>query len=211
MPGVARLVQGTESARMSNILVIDSDPAQRASLVHALDGLGEIEHAGTGLEALRLLATKKFAIIVLDLHVRPLDGFIILRTLVAKAGPNKETPVYALAADFAERERALHEHAVFALIKPVALSTVRVLVEAGLNRPPPPSDESPLTPSVATIPPPRSASVPPSQSVPPNGPPSTPPPSLAASKTSVSPPDRARATPPPSPSRPGLGPDKPTP
>ena len=122
---------------MPNILVIDSDPLQRATLGQGLASLGEVEIAGTGLDALRLLATKKFSVVILDLHVRPLDGFVILRTLSAKGGPNKETPVYALAADVAERERALREHAVFALIKPLSISTVKILVVAALTRPPP--------------------------------------------------------------------------
>jgi CheY-like chemotaxis protein len=133
---------------MSTILVIDSDPVQRASLGQVLAPLGEVEVAGTGLDALRLLATKKFSVAVLDLHVRPLDGFVILRTLSTKGGPNKETPVYALAADAVERDRALREHAVFALIKPVSLVTVKNLIEADLNRPP--GDEGPPTPPVSS-------------------------------------------------------------
>jgi two-component system response regulator FlrC len=164
---------------MPNILVIDSDPVQRAALGQAIASLGEVEIAGTGLDALRLLATKKFSIVLLDLHVRPLDGFVILRTLSSKAGPNKETPVYALAADAAERDRSLAEHAVFALIKPISLSTVKVLVEAGLQRPPPApaSDEGPPTPSSA----PKPASVPPRASSSPSLPP---PPSSGKSEKS---------------------------
>jgi CheY-like chemotaxis protein len=122
---------------MVDILVIDSDPVQGASLVQALGGLGAVEHATSSLDALRALATRKFSVILLDLRVRPLDGFAILRALATKGGPNKDTQVYALAADVAEQDRALGAHAVFVLIKPIALSTLKNLVESGLNRPPP--------------------------------------------------------------------------
>jgi two-component system response regulator FlrC len=162
---------------MPNILVIDSDLLQRASLGQALASVGEIEIAGTGLDALRLLATKKFSVVILDLHVRPLDGFVILRTLSSKGGPNKETPVYALAVDAAERDRALQEHAVFALIKPISFSTVKILIEAGLNRPSPAPVSDEETPTPGSVPnhaftmgetpkPPPPASVPPRASSP---------------------------------------------
>ncbi len=88
------------------------------------------------MEALRLLATKKFTLILLDLHVRLIDGFVILHTLGAKPGPNKDTPVYVMSADVSEhsRLRALREHAVFVLNKPVSISTVTNLVDAGLKK-----------------------------------------------------------------------------
>ena len=133
----ARFMRSPPASGMPNILVIDSDSVQRAALVRALDGLGTIEQTGSGLDALRLLASKKFTVILIDLQVRPVDGFVLLRMLATKDGPNKESLVYALAADAAERERALHDHAVFVLMKPLALPTVKVLVEAGVNKPPP--------------------------------------------------------------------------
>jgi CheY-like chemotaxis protein len=119
---------------MPPILVIDSDPGTRAILVHAVEGLGEVDQAPTGADALRLLAAKPFAVVLLDLHVRPLDGFVILRTLAARDGPNRQTPVYAIATDQAEQARALRERAVFALIKPVNGATVTNLVDAWLRK-----------------------------------------------------------------------------
>ena len=195
----AWLVPYASAPHMPNILVIDSDPAQRAALVRTFDGMGVIEHAGSGLDALRVLATKRFSVIVLDLQVHPLDGFIILRALATKGGPNRETPVYALAADVAEQDRALREHAVFVLIKPIPLATVKTLVEAGLNRPRP-TGESPHAPRVAMTPSIRPNTVAMTPPVRPNAEPTRPSPSSLPAKTSPLPPsDRARAAPPPGP------------
>jgi two-component system, chemotaxis family, chemotaxis protein CheY len=220
---------------MASILVIDSDPGPRAVLVHAIEALGEIEQATNGADALRLLATKKFSIVLLDLHVRPLDGFVILRTLAARGGPNKQTPIYAIAADVAEQARALREHAVFALIKPVNPSTVATLVEAGLRKgsAPPPDDSPPASVGkTSTFPPPLGgrgavSSAPPAQ---PAAMGETPKPSaarisnVAATKPSPVPPrpestsaapsplaKTAPVAPRPPPSSPGLGSHKPTP
>jgi CheY-like chemotaxis protein len=172
---------------MPNILVIDSDPASRAALVHALTGLGVVEATGSSLDALRTLATTTFSVIVLDLHARPLDGFLILRALATRGGPNRVTPVYALAADVAEQDRALQAHAVFVLIKPISLATVKTLVEAGLNKPPP-TDQSPPSPRVARTPTVRPSTV---ASTPPLRPTTEPP-----RPSSSSPPAKTSSVPP---------------
>lgn len=140
---------------MANTLVIDSDPGNRALMAEALAGICEVEQAANSAEALRMLAARKFTIVVLDLHVRPLDGFIVLRTLLNRTGPNQKTPVYAIAADQAEQARALREHVVYALMKPVAPATLATLVDAGIRKAeaPPPPEESPAPPSATTTPP----------------------------------------------------------
>lgn len=184
---------------MPSILVIDSDPVQRAALAHALGPLGELVQAASGLDALRLLASRKFALVLIDLHVRPLDGFVILRTLAAKPGPNQETPVYALAADAAEQSRALRERAVFALIKPFAMSTVTTLVEVGLRKPAEVSEEGDASPR-----PPSAHAAGPGSAPPPAAAPRSPAPPRPAAAPAPS-----RPVPPPSPSRPGLDPAKP--
>ncbi len=154
--------RGETVRRMAAILVIDSEPGTRAAIVHAIQALGEIEEAANGADALRLLAAKKFALVILDLHVRPLDGFVILRTLAAKGGPNKATPVYVIAADQAEQARAIKEHhAVFALTKPVKIPTVVNLVDAGLRKMAQAAQASEQRPNTSTIPPPALGSSPP--------------------------------------------------
>jgi two-component system chemotaxis response regulator CheY len=136
------------------ILVVDNDPNLQASLARALGSLAVVELAINGAQALRLLARKKYGLVLLDLNVRVIDGFVILRTLAAKAGPNRDTPIYVLTSEVSEhvRLRALREHAHFVLTKPVPIATVVTLVEAALRRPslPPPAEKA----TAPSVPPP---------------------------------------------------------
>ncbi len=64
------------------------------------------------------------------------DGFVLLHTLAAKPGRNRETPIYVITADTSEqaRVRALKRRAVFMLTKPVPIATLTSLVEAALKK-----------------------------------------------------------------------------
>lgn len=133
---------------MSNILIVDDDPTIRAMFARALKALGDIDQAANGGDALRLLSSKKFAVVLLDLHMPVIDGFVILHTLANKPGPNRDTPVYVITADVSEtaRVRALQRHAVFFLTKPVPIGTLMALVESTLKK----SAPRPAAPSAAT-------------------------------------------------------------
>jgi DNA-binding response OmpR family regulator len=121
---------------MAGILIVDDDPTIRAMFARALATRGEIEQASNGADALRLLGAKRYGVILLDLHMPVIDGFVILHTLSNKAGPNRDTPVYVITADISEqaRIRALRRHAVFLLSKPVPIATLTALVDSALER-----------------------------------------------------------------------------
>lgn len=121
---------------MADILIVDDDLTIRTMFARALRPLGEIEQASNGAEALRLLGTKKYGVVLLDLHMPVIDGFVILHTLSTKPGPNRDTPIYIITADMSDqaRIRALRRHAVFFLTKPVPLVTLVSLVESTLKR-----------------------------------------------------------------------------
>src|SRR6185437_7123988 len=108
----------------------------RAMFARALASLGEVEQAGGGAEALRLLSAKKFGIVLLDLHMPIVDGFVVLHTLGTKPGPNRDTPIYVITADVSEhaRIRALTDRAVFLLTKPVPIATLTALVDSVLKK-----------------------------------------------------------------------------
>ena len=76
---------------MTSILIVDDDPTIRAMFGRALQSLGEVEQAANGADALRLLGSKKYSVVLLDLHMPVIDGFVILHTLATKPGPNRET------------------------------------------------------------------------------------------------------------------------
>ncbi len=121
---------------MSSILIIDDDPTIRTMFARALQGKGEIDQAGNGADALRLLGAKKYSVMLLDLHMPVIDGFVILHTLATKPGPNRETPIYVITADISDqaRIRALRRHAVFFLTKPVPIATLVALVDSTLKK-----------------------------------------------------------------------------
>ena len=121
---------------MAGILIIDDDPTIRAMFARALKPLGDIETAANGAEALRLLATKRYGVVLLDLHMPVIDGFVLLHTLSNKPGPNKDTPIFVITADTSEQARlkALRRHAVFLLTKPVPIATLTSLVESSLKK-----------------------------------------------------------------------------
>ena len=121
---------------MAGILIVDDDPTIRAMFSRALGSIGEVEQAGSGADALRLLGAKKYGIVLLDLHMPIIDGFVILQTLAAKPGPNRDTPVYVITADVSEhaRVRAMSHHAVFLLSKPVPIATLTALVDSVLKK-----------------------------------------------------------------------------
>lgn len=121
---------------MSTILIIDDDPTIRTMFARALQGKGEIDQAGNGADALRLLGAKKYSVMLLDLHMPVIDGFVILHTLATKPGPNRETPIYVITADISDqaRIRALRRHAVFFLTKPVPIATLVALVDSTLKK-----------------------------------------------------------------------------
>jgi DNA-binding response OmpR family regulator len=146
---------------MSGILIVDDDPTIRAMFARALGSLGEVEVASNGGEALRMLGAKKYGIVLLDLHMPVIDGYVVLHTLAGKPGPNKETPIYVITADTSEqaRIRALRRHALFFLTKPVPIGMLTSLVDASLKKanaraqarepgsaPPPPATMPPATP-----------------------------------------------------------------
>jgi CheY-like chemotaxis protein len=120
---------------MPSILIVDDDPTIRAMFARALKSLGETEQADSGSEALRLLGSKKYSVVLLDLHMPVIDGFVILQSLATKQGPNGDTPVYLITADTSDeaRIRALRRHAVFFLTKPVPIATLVSLVDSTLR------------------------------------------------------------------------------
>jgi CheY-like chemotaxis protein len=121
---------------MTSILIVDDDPTIRAMFARALQSLGDVEQASNGVDALRVLGSKKYGVVLLDLHMPVIDGFVILHTLGTKPGPNRDTPVYVVTADGSDqaRVRALRQHAVFFLTKPVPIGTLVALVDATLKK-----------------------------------------------------------------------------
>ena len=66
---------------MSRILIVDDDPAAILVLYNALEGMGELCAATSGEEALGLLASHPFDLVLLDVMMPGLDGFVTCRAI----------------------------------------------------------------------------------------------------------------------------------
>jgi signal transduction histidine kinase/DNA-binding response OmpR family regulator len=76
-----------------NILIVDDMPDKRLALRTALEGVGdEVVAAESGREALRLLLTRDFAVILLDVYMPDIDGFETA-TLIRQRPRSEHTPI----------------------------------------------------------------------------------------------------------------------
>jgi two-component system chemotaxis response regulator CheY len=102
-------------------LVVDDSPAVRGVVRGVLAGIGVDAHeAQDGAEAWRVLADRRYAIIVSDLHMPLVDGLKLIG-LVRAGGPHQRTPIVVVTADGTRDDcrRALELGASAVLKKPV--------------------------------------------------------------------------------------------
>jgi two-component system, OmpR family, response regulator MprA len=116
------------------ILVVDDEPALRASLERALrlDG-SAVELCGDGIEALAALTDRPYDAVVLDVAMPALDGLEVCRRL---RGAGDRTPVLMLTARDAvdDRVAGLDAGADDYLVKPFALRELKARLRALLRR-----------------------------------------------------------------------------
>jgi two-component system, sensor histidine kinase and response regulator len=111
-----------------NILLVDDQPANVLALEAMLQGLGQnLITAGSGREALKLLLTHEFAVILLDVKMPDMDGFDTA-TLIRQRDKSRHTPIIFLTAADKSQTLAMRGYAVGAvdyLVKPVVPEFVR--------------------------------------------------------------------------------------
>jgi signal transduction histidine kinase len=114
-----------------NILLVDDQPANLLALEAILEHLGQnLVQAPSGEEALRLLQEEDFAVILLDVQMRGLDGFATARLIRARER-SRHTPIIFVAAsenpDFPVAT-AYDLGAVDYLVKPLVPNILRAKV-----------------------------------------------------------------------------------
>lgn len=119
-------------ARM-RALIVDDSPTARAQARSALEdaearlGLAfEVEEAGSGVEALRVLASDVIDLLIVDLHMPDMTGLEVL-SFWKKRGSGIRAVVVSTDVSSRDREKALESGAWRFLEKPV---TAELLAEA---------------------------------------------------------------------------------
>jgi signal transduction histidine kinase len=114
------------------ILLVDDDQANLAALEAALAPLGQgLVRAPSGRDALRHLLRQQFAVVLLDIRLRDLDGFEVAR-LIRERPVSRHTPIIFLTAfgDVGEvRKLAYGLGAADFIIKPFPSEFLRAKVE----------------------------------------------------------------------------------
>jgi CheY-like chemotaxis protein len=115
----------------SNVLLVDDEPSNLLALEAVLQPLNQtLVRATSGQEALHLLQRGDFAVVLLDVQMRELDGFETARRLRAQER-SRQTPIIFLTAydssDF-PATRAYALGAVDYLVKPIVPEILRAKV-----------------------------------------------------------------------------------
>lgn len=101
---------------MLRLLTVDDSATVRKLIKIHLKGLGfVIDEASNGAEGLKLLAQKKFDLVIVDLMMPVMDGNVMLRM---KDGLQNKTPVIVLTAEVnAELKQAMANPCVMDYLK----------------------------------------------------------------------------------------------
>ncbi len=118
------------------ILLVEDEPHIAQGLIFNLEEEGyQVCHVEAGEEALELLATKRFALLILDLMLPGIDGLEVCRTLRQRGN---QIPILMLTARSSEQDRiaGLSKGADDYLPKPFNLQEFLLRVSALLRRAP---------------------------------------------------------------------------
>ncbi|HYX91430.1 MAG TPA: response regulator, partial [Myxococcaceae bacterium] len=118
------------------ILVVDDNPNNLRSMEALLAGLGaEIVLASTGIQALRELLARDFALVLLDVQMPEMDGYETAR-LIRSRDRSRHTPIIFITAHHRNEKSVLQAYALGAvdfLFKPIVpeilVSKVEVFLE----------------------------------------------------------------------------------
>ena len=113
------------------VLVVDDDPIIRSLLRHALEDEGlEVETVADGPAALRRAATRRPAMVVLDLSLPQLGGERVAEGVRALHG--HQVPIVVITADGQATEKARRVQALSGFQKPFDLDALIAAVWRGL-------------------------------------------------------------------------------
>ncbi len=120
------------SGPMFRILVVDDSFTARSIIARLIGDRYELVQADGGAQALALLGSGSFDLVLLDLLMPGMDGFQTLRAIKERA---PDLPVLVLSADIQEstRRRVLAAGAVQLIHKPPKQDSLIAAIEEGLQ------------------------------------------------------------------------------
>lgn len=116
----------------ARILVVDDDPAVRASLDRVLTTEGHrVEQAGSGVDAVRMLGVDEYALVVLDLRMPRLGGLTVLQHVRNR---HPEIPVVVMTGfpSIENAKESIELGAFDFLLKPLEPDRIRDVVSRAL-------------------------------------------------------------------------------
>ena len=119
------------------ILVAEDDRTNQKVILRQLALLGHAaEVAEDGRQALVMWRTRPYALLLTDLHMPEIDGYMLTQSIRAEETPGRRLPIVALTANALHGEE-LRAQAVGVdgyLTKPVPLNTLRALLDRYITR-----------------------------------------------------------------------------
>ena len=113
------------------ILIVDDEPSLRDILAQILEGY-QVTTVQDGVEALQILKKTPFQMVITDLMMPQVDGFLVLVT-AKKANPNTDVLVLTGYPSLENERRCRALGCTDILAKPFAVTAIRSRVEACLR------------------------------------------------------------------------------
>jgi DNA-binding response OmpR family regulator len=118
---------------VSGLLVVDDEPNVVTVLSRALTARGfDVDIAFDGEQALLMAKARDYGLIVLDLRMPALDGWEVLRAIIADR-PEQQVLIVSALSDIGEKVRCLELGAADFLAKPFALAEFIARVRARMR------------------------------------------------------------------------------
>jgi ATP-dependent Lon protease len=123
-----------QAGRRHNMLVVDDEKITRRNLEHVLTKEGyTVATAADGLEAMELLETQTFDVVITDLKMEKVDGMQVLETAKQK-NPDTEVIVITGYATVPAAVSAMQKGSYHFLAKPLKLDEIRTTILNALKR-----------------------------------------------------------------------------
>ena len=129
----------TDAPAVPAILIVDDQPKLLRLVIELMTRLGfpEVEGVSGPLEALERLRAKKYALVICDLDLEPMDGIQLLREIRADAGLTNVPFILTEASfDFEDVNMAHLAGADAFLLKPFDIALLKTKLKQVLNRKP---------------------------------------------------------------------------